>query len=214
MAEPFSMTSEEIFKDAQDLTAREVSSRRVDVLRAVANLIAEHGIDGMSMRQVADAAGLSTGTINYYFRNKQTLIAAAMDYVYSLPADRDAHRNKPALEQIRNAISIFSFTTEGHRRWWRFWLEYAARAARDQDLMDSHDERYTRQRRYFRALIDAGREDRELRPDIDVDETVDTLLALIDGLATHQIINSRSVNPARAAHLLERFLESLTAPPA
>jgi len=205
------MNSDEIFDSAQDLTAREVANRRVDVLRAVANLIAEHGIDGMSMRQVADAVGLSTGTINYHFQNKQTLIAAAMDYVYSLPTNRDALRNKSALEQIRNAIKIFSCTTEGHRRWWRFWLEYAARAARDQDLMDSHDERYTRQRQYFGALIEAGKEDGELRPDIDVDETVDTLLALIDGLATHQIINSRSVNPDRAAHLLDRFLETLVA---
>ena len=208
------MTSEEIFEAAQGLTTREVTNRRIDVLRVVANLIAEHGIDGMSMRQVADAAGLSTGTINYHFQNKKTLIAAAMDYVYSLPADRDTLRNRPALEQIRNAIRIFSFSSEGHRRWWRFWLEYAARAARDQDLMDSHDERYRGQRRYFRALVDAGRADGELRSDIDVDETVDILLALIDGLATHQIINSRSVTPIRAAYLLERFLDSLLPPPA
>ena len=203
------MANEEIFDASQDLTAREVSNTRIDVLRAVANLIAEHGIDGMSMRQVADAAGLSTGTINYHFRNKQTLIAAAMDYVYSLPAGRDALKNKPALEQIRHAVSIFSFTTEGHRRWWRFWLEYAARAARDQELMDSHNDRYSGQRQYFRALFEAGKESGELRPDVDVDDAVDSLLALIDGLATHQIINSRSVSPERAAYLLDRFIDGL-----
>ena len=72
--------------------------RRRELLRAVSELIARNGIDGMSMRQVADAAGMSTGTINYHFKNKRGLIMAAMDYVYSAPQDWTPYADLPALD--------------------------------------------------------------------------------------------------------------------
>ena len=52
--------------------------RRNEVLQRVTALIGEHGIDGMTMRQVAHATGLSTGTINYHFGNKRGLVLAAL----------------------------------------------------------------------------------------------------------------------------------------
>jgi hypothetical protein len=43
------------------------------VLDTVYELFSEHGIEGISMRQVGDVAGLSTGTINYHFGINRSL---------------------------------------------------------------------------------------------------------------------------------------------
>jgi AcrR family transcriptional regulator len=53
----------------------------------VYDLIAEFGIENVTMRQVAEAARVSLGTITYHSRSKQNLISAALASGYDLPAD-------------------------------------------------------------------------------------------------------------------------------
>jgi AcrR family transcriptional regulator len=43
---------------------------------------AQHGFDGTSTRELADAAGCTMGTINHHFGNKQGLYDATVDAVY------------------------------------------------------------------------------------------------------------------------------------
>ncbi|OIM95789.1 hypothetical protein BLN97_03380 [Bradyrhizobium elkanii] len=58
----------------------------------VYDLIAEQGIENLTMRQVADAAKVSLGTITYHFRSKEALIAAALESGYELPDDWDQYK--------------------------------------------------------------------------------------------------------------------------
>jgi len=183
------------------------ASRRLEVLRAVAELIARHGIDGMSMRQVAEACGMSTGTINYHFRNKRGLIMATMDFVYSVPQDWQRFAGLPALEQLRTRAAIAIIKTEGRRQWGRFWLEYAAHAGRDPVLLESHVEHYKTRRRVFLDTIEAGQRKGEVRLDIDPQAATDGLLALIDGVLTQQIAFGLSGDDAE--RIIFSFIDGL-----
>jgi AcrR family transcriptional regulator len=80
-----------------------VELTRRHVLETVYELISEHGIEGISMRQVADAAELSTGTINYHFGNKESLLMAALESAYELPPDWEQYRSSPAA-QLRRLV--------------------------------------------------------------------------------------------------------------
>jgi AcrR family transcriptional regulator len=48
--------------------------RRGEILNSATRAIREHGLRGAGMREIARAAGLSTGNLYYYFRNKQELV--------------------------------------------------------------------------------------------------------------------------------------------
>src|SRR4051794_38603485 len=52
--------------------------RRRQITRAAIECVAEGGIDGATVRRVAERAGVSTGMVSYYYATKKELIAAAI----------------------------------------------------------------------------------------------------------------------------------------
>ena len=56
---------------------------REGIYKAVEEIIASDGIDGLTMSRVAEQAGIAKGTIYLYFKDKKDLIHSAMDYSLS-----------------------------------------------------------------------------------------------------------------------------------
>jgi AcrR family transcriptional regulator len=62
------------------------------ILRAALELFAEHGLDGVSVRKIAAAAGANVAAVNYYFGSKQALYMRALrrvfyEFGHELPPD-------------------------------------------------------------------------------------------------------------------------------
>jgi AcrR family transcriptional regulator len=180
------------------------------VIQATAALIGEHGIEGTSMRQVAEAAGVSTGTINHHFKNKRGLVIAAMDFSYGL-RDRERYRQLSPTAQLRRLMETW-IVRRARRSWWRFWLEYVSHAGRDEELRLRHEERYARQRRFYVRIIQAAIASGEFRNDLDPEEVADTWLALLNGIAVNQVVAGDTVTQTRARRLLETYLTGLGPP--
>jgi AcrR family transcriptional regulator len=53
--------------------------RRTGILDSAVRAMNERGLRGAGMRDIARAAGLSTGNLYYYFRNKEELVYACQD---------------------------------------------------------------------------------------------------------------------------------------
>ena len=58
---------------------RRADARRSEILEGALIAMRDHGLGRAGMREIARAAGLSTGNLYYYFRNKQELIYACQD---------------------------------------------------------------------------------------------------------------------------------------
>jgi len=52
------------------------------VLASALALFAEHGADGVSIRQIGAASGVSLATVHHYFGSKEELYAACIDSMY------------------------------------------------------------------------------------------------------------------------------------
>jgi AcrR family transcriptional regulator len=178
-----------------------------EVIRAASALIAERGIEDTSMRQIADAAGVSTGTINHHFGNKRGLVIAAMDFTYAL-RDREQYRRLSPTAQLKRLMQSWVLTPT-IRRWAKFWLEYVSHAGRDDELRARHEERYVRQRRFYVRIFREGMASGEFRSDLDPEDVADTWLALLNGMAVNQIVSGDTVSPERARWLIEAFLATL-----
>lgn len=181
---------------------------RAEVLRAVARLIGERGIDGMTMRQVAQAAGMSTGTINYHFSNKRGLILAALDAAPSVPAGAEGNG---ALSVLQGLFRGFILEDDERREWWRFWVEVTAQAARDADLRERQRVRMDSQRRSVEDLVALGVERGELRPELDPTLIAEPLLALAYGLVVQQLISADAATVRRASDALEGSIREISA---
>jgi AcrR family transcriptional regulator len=54
-------------------------AQRPRILAAATELIASHGVEGMTMRQLASACGLNIATLYHYFGSKSDLLGAIVD---------------------------------------------------------------------------------------------------------------------------------------
>lgn len=70
---------------------RRADARRTEILEGALLAMRDHGLHRAGMRDIARAAGLSTGNLYYYFRNKQELVYACQDR---------------ALDQLLEALSL------------------------------------------------------------------------------------------------------------
>src|SRR5262245_64675018 len=57
-----------------------VADRRQELVEAAFKTIAEKGLEGLRIRDVASAAGVDHSTIHHYFATKQDLLTAVVDF--------------------------------------------------------------------------------------------------------------------------------------
>ena len=193
---------------AGDFASPSTAEIRDNILSSVTKLIAEHGIDGMTMRMVADDAGLSTGTINYHFNNKRGLVIAALERVYRVP-DNFGSAKGPATEKLRVLTQGFVLRTVRGRNWWRFWLDYTAHAARDAELRTHQLERFERQRAFFESVISAAVASGEFPKRVDPAQAADGLINLAYGLALHQTMEPSPQAVRNARQVLDTTVDQL-----
>ncbi|MEI6136984.1 MAG: TetR/AcrR family transcriptional regulator [Chloroflexota bacterium] len=186
--------------------------RRNEVLHHVTALIGEHGIDGMTMRQVAHATGLSTGTINYHFGNKRGLVLAALASAGEAP--EGAVVGGSPLTRLRRVLAGFVLDMPERRAWWQFWVEVAAQSARDEELRRHERARHATQRRHMEDLIEEGIRGDEIRADVNAAGAAESLLALATGLAIQQLTTPDDMTVHRASDALESALRQIARPTA
>ena len=57
--------------------------RRRHILRVVATVVAEEGFTGATMRKIAERAGVSTGMLTYYYKNKREILQEMLADTYT-----------------------------------------------------------------------------------------------------------------------------------
>ena len=141
------------------------------ILGAVLDVLADHGVDRLSIRTVAQAADVSPAQVQYYYRTKRDLIRAGFEYSSSQFLAAVASAQPKTLGELTLQWLPLDETRERRAR---IWLAYTEMAARDDQLAE-----------------EAARTDAELRQwftGAGVPEAqAAMLLALIDG-ATAQCL--------------------------
>ncbi|WP_431014855.1 TetR/AcrR family transcriptional regulator [Bradyrhizobium pachyrhizi] len=177
----------------------------------VYDLIAEQGIENLTMRQVADVAKVSLGTITYHFRSKEALIAAALESGYELPDDWYQYKGSPAAQLRRIALSYALQSPK--ERWWRFWINYVAMSTRDPEIQAIQTKRFDRQRRFWIKLFTEGKELGEIRGDIPIEETVDRMLVEVHGHIILQLVKPSPRMRMNAREAINRMIDETLVKP-
>jgi AcrR family transcriptional regulator len=181
--------------------------RRRELAEAVWRVIRRHGVDGASVRTVAQEAGWSAGALRHYFRTQSELL----DFAILLAAERIRCRvealeladdPRRAVEQLLSELLPLDDERQAENE---VWLAFTARALIDPELrvrqVEIDDELRAACVRAVEMLgVPAGRE-RALE--------AERLHALLDGLALHAAMRPDRLPPRRIVAVLRRHLDEL-----
>jgi AcrR family transcriptional regulator len=86
------------------------NNRRADLVRVAARLFREKGFDGTTIRDIADAVGMRSGSPFYHFANKHELLMAVMEEGLRLGLERTQEvlrdDSLPPVERFRQLVRV------------------------------------------------------------------------------------------------------------
>lgn len=181
--------------------------------RAAHAVIARDGLDGASVRHVAEELGSSTTAVTHYFSSREELMAAAIGDAYRAAAERMAARASATggsrlatlAATLEEALPLDDERREEARVWVAFW----AGAVVSDRLRDVQRVGYATWRDLVARLLREAARGGELRSGLDPRHEGERLLLLIDGLALQATLEPERLPPRRQRALLRAELERL-----
>ncbi len=154
------------------------------VLRAAVRLIAGRGGASVTMRDMADAAGVSVGRLQHHFGNRSNLIRTAQSwYLLSVVEDvaRIACGPEGPWDRLMGMCLHAAASEDRHQRA-LIWIDLLAQSPRDpgaRQLVTDINERWCD---VMEEIIAEGESLGDFSPVLGIRETAETLVLLVDGL--------------------------------
>ena len=187
------------------------AERKAQILRATCAVIADAGIHDLRLTDVARRAGVSSGTIHYYFDSKQALLHAAFEHNFQHSLERRA----AVLSGGGNPLDLLARLVESYAPLdaesvaaWRVWAELWVHGLRQPELQELNESIYGEWRRTVVGLV-RDAQDRGLLRGGDPVLVANIVVAMIDGLAIQVLLGSRNMTVDRMRATCRAYLDSL-----
>jgi AcrR family transcriptional regulator len=182
--------------------------RRVEMLRAAAELICERGFGDTRIADVAKRAGVSSALVIYYFGTRDRLLVDALRY--SEESGYEAMEQKLGeISSLRDRLSLlikWTCVPEADNEIpgaWGLWFDLWAQAFRHDEVKAGRVELDSR----WRAMIVDAVKSADLDTDIDVRTFALEFSALLDGLSIQVALDDPEVDSSVAYDIAMRFAE-------
>ena len=168
--------------------------RRPAILKAAAEVIAERGVIGTRIADVAERAGTSAPGVLYWFATKDELLTEALafsdDRFYAELNDELARLDR-ARDRLRRIVEMWPAEGDGEAV---LWMEMWVRALRDPAVNAARERLDARWRAVIAEVIRDGQAAGEFGP-VDPEAFALTLGALMDGFAIQLALRDPAVTP-------------------
>lgn len=184
--------------------------RRREVAEIAADLIAKLGVERVTVREVAAAAGYSTTIVSHYFRDKRELQLMA----YRTATLRARRRIEAALahdaaDRLQRCVEAMLPLDEPRRRDWHVWFAFWGIAVSDPQFAAEQKLRA----RYSRELVEGLLLAAPRAPDAPTGATpaqaAESLVAFVVGIAGQALFDPDLWPPARQSAALRAELRLL-----
>jgi AcrR family transcriptional regulator len=190
--------------------ARKNAPPREDVLAAAMRMIAEHGLEQLTMAALGREVGMSSGHLLYYFHSKDELLLQTLEWSEGrLGAERGRLLTRTGAT-VRERVDAYVdlYVPDGHRDpHWTLWLEVWNRSQNaDEAARDRQAAIEGVWHRDLVALIAEGVSRGEFRA-VDPDRFAARLRALLDGFSIPVAIGLRGTDRAQVLGHVREFID-------
>jgi TetR/AcrR family transcriptional repressor of bet genes len=188
--------------------------RREALVEATLRCLKKHGHDGVSVRRISAAAGVSIGLINHHFPSKAGLIAESYETLaVSLQDSLHAQAINRAASPRKRLSNFFraSFAPELlDPQLFNVWLVFWSMVAHSREIRAVHDRTYGKYRSILENLL-AELQESGAAPPLRLRPAAIALSALLDGLWVELSLSGATFKPREAIGICEDWINALCA---
>ena len=187
-------------------------ARKVQLMEATIDCIAARGFAELTLADVAKAAGLSVGIVNFYFRSKDVLLIETLRHLVAEYVQQTNENirsaGQSAAAQVEAMIDSDFHRTIANRKkvtvWYAFWGETRWRPEFLKICQQHSDAFHDETRAVFARLIAEGG-----YSNVDADLVARGFDAMIDGLWLDMLINPKAVERDAAKQVVRTYLAGI-----
>ncbi|WP_025785412.1 TetR/AcrR family transcriptional regulator [Sporosarcina sp. D27] len=183
--------------------------RKNTIAEAMWRVILDKGMEGATVRNIAEEAGLSLGALRYYFKTQDDLLVYAMDLVQERATKRIESVLKKSLSPRELVIAIIleivpvNTTTRIEMEVRFAFVAYVKHRSDTLVVPDDQNLQITENLLYFLE------ENLLLRPECMMEMETERLYGLIDGLAIHAILDPDRLDSELIRKTIEYHIDSI-----
>jgi TetR/AcrR family transcriptional regulator, cholesterol catabolism regulator len=152
------------------MSAVQATDRRGEVLAIAARLFAERGLRATTVRDIADAAGILSGSLYHHFDSKESMVdeilQTFLDQLFGRYQEIVAQARSPRVTLEAIVVASFAAIETNHDAVAIYQSE--ARRLAEQPRFDYINQRWAEFRTLWLRVLRAGVADGSFRPDLDV----------------------------------------------
>ncbi|MGD6834406.1 TetR/AcrR family transcriptional regulator [Sutcliffiella halmapala] len=181
------------------------------VAEAVWRIIRKEGMEGATVRKIAEEAGVSAGSLRHYFGSQSELLAFSMGFVSQKVKDRISGLTftGDSMEDAQKLLYEFLPLDEEKSAEMEVWMAFTIKALSDSTLKELSSRVYEEMKMAITLIIDTLIEKSLAKEEIDRDAQIEILYALVDGLALHGIMQPNQVNAEVMKRSINHYLGSI-----
>lgn len=190
-----------------------VEERRGELAAAVLALVSEKGVDGLTVRSVAERAGMSAGLVHHYFpAGKSALLHAAVSMAVARGVERmlGVMSDRRGIDAVNAAALELLPVTPQRRAEWMAWASLWSEILSVDDLLHEQRDRLVAWRAALEILLTQAVGDGELDADVETRVVALQLAAFLDGLGLHALVDPALLPPDVMEAQVATFVSTVT----
>jgi AcrR family transcriptional regulator len=186
-------------------------ARREELVLAAWRVIAAHGIEEATIREISRESGYSSGVLAHYFENKDDLLAHALVLSHTRIRRRyaDDVRGPDAIKGLKALIRDNLPLDEQRDLEMRIEMSFWARALRNDALHKIQEDESAVFRDMLRDLVERAQAEGTISPDHDSEMVLELIGSMIDGTSLHALLYPKRMPAKKQLAVMEFALELL-----
>ncbi|MBE7684215.1 MULTISPECIES: TetR/AcrR family transcriptional regulator [Paenibacillus] len=185
--------------------------QRLLVAEAAWRIIRRDGMEQASVRNIAEEAGISAGSMRHYFSTQSELLLYAMNLVTERVSNRIKQMsfNGSPMENMKHLLLEFMPNTDEKMAEMEVWFAFTAKSKTDPALKALADKVYDEIRQAVATVIMHLVKLNLSRPDLNEELEIERLYALVDGLSIHAVLRPDQMTSEIMENALSLHLAAL-----
>jgi len=148
------------------------SARKRQIVEVALDLIAKHGLRGVTMSRIAAGAGIRQASLYSHFQSRHEILLAALDVIYErIYASHMTRSNENTLQRLREICDhhVELWEGQGERHHAPLLLEFVA-GAPGEGLRETLAAKHLETMKEFVQIVERGKKEGKIPPHVDSEQ--------------------------------------------